>query len=240
MRVKATLRYDGSLFHGYQIQTETPHTVAGHLKHALQALNISSDIVAAGRTDRGVHATGQVIHFDLPDFWRDLKKLKQHLNHKLEGITLQHIVPVEQSFHARFSAIKRSYYYLFKTVPPHIFEKNYLSFYPPFETQKLHHALTLFEGKHNFIYFHKQGSTPHTTLRTLYKASYKQFKTYHIIHFQGNAFLRSQVRMMVEAAMLHTQGLLSLEALKEQLEGKEQYTTRLAPPQGLYLSKIYY
>lgn len=241
MRVKAVITYDGSAFYGFQRQTSTPHTVTGTLEKTLQTLQITTTVVGSGRTDRGVHATGQVIHFDLPDFWQDLTKLKWILNQKLTTVSIRSLVFTDKRFHARFDAKKRLYRYLFKTDPLCVFERNYFAHYPKnFEAHKLKEALMLFEGKHDFYYFHKTGSHPHTTVRTISKARYYNHRNIHIITFEANGFLRSQVRMMVEGSMQYALGKLSKEALKAQICGKHQSLTRLAPASGLYLAKIFY
>ena len=129
MRVKAILSYDGSFFQGFQKQKRTPNTITTVLESALRSLNIQGDIIGSGRTDAGVHATGQVIHFDLPDFWTDLSKLRQELNRKLQHVRIKHITPVDEDFHARFSAKKRLYRYLFKQKELSIFEEKYFIFY---------------------------------------------------------------------------------------------------------------
>jgi len=241
MRVKAVIAYDGSAFYGFQRQTSTPHTVTQTIEKTLEKLQIDTVIVGSGRTDRGVHATGQVIHFDLPDFWRDLKKLKNILNRRLDHIFFREIRIVDNTFHARFHAQKRLYRYIFKTTPLCLFERNYLSCYQErFDIEKLKDALQLFVGEHDFRYFHKTGSDIHTTIRTVYRADCYVHKERYIIRFEANGFLRSQVRMMVDAAMLYAQGALTREALSEQIDANTQATTRLAPPEGLYLAKIYY
>ncbi|MBU1642751.1 tRNA pseudouridine synthase A, partial [bacterium] len=72
MRVKLTIAYNGADFFGSQVQTETEQTVNGVLERALGTLQIEGKVIASGRTDRGVHATRQVLHFDLPPYWNDL------------------------------------------------------------------------------------------------------------------------------------------------------------------------
>jgi len=240
MRVKAVIAYDGSHYFGFQKQTSTPKTVTHVIEKALASLHISSSIVGSGRTDAGVHATGQVIHFDLPHYWTDLSKLKLNLNRKLKTIEFKHITKVSNDFHARFSAQKRLYRYVFKTKKISVFEKKYISYYPYFDTNKLKQALKYFEGKHDFNYFHKIGTLTHTTIREIYKTSYREYNGYHYIYFQGNGFLRSQVRMMVAAAMAFTQGEISREELMQQLSCHEKHITTLAPPEGLYLARIVY
>jgi tRNA pseudouridine38-40 synthase len=241
MRVKAVIAYDGSLFQGFQRQRSTINTVTTAIENALKSLQINAAITGSGRTDAGVHATGQVIHFDLPLFWTDLAKLKSILNRKLVKIQFRDLSFVEDGFHARFSAKNRRYRYLFKTKPLSVFEKDYLAFYPPsFNIKILQKALKMFEGEHDFLCFHKTGSPTHTTVRTIYQARYYTYKEYHIITFQANGFLRSQVRMMVEAAMQCAQGKILLETLHRQIESHEGRCSQLAPAPGLYLAKITY
>ena len=240
MRVKAVIAYDGSGYQGFQKQTTTDKTVTAAIEKALRSLQISSSIVGSGRTDAGVHASGQVIHFDLPEFWSDLDKLKLNLNRKLREIQFKHISVVPHDFHARFSVKKRLYRYVFKTQKPSVFEQKYISYYPEFDAALLIRSLALFTGEHNFDHFHKTGTVTHTTIRTIYKTNYIQRNNYHYIYFQANGFLRSQVRMMVEAAMLCARGEMTLKQLTEQIECQEKHTTRLAPPEGLYLAQISY
>ncbi len=240
MRVKAVIAYDGSVYQGFQKQTTTGRTVTGNIEKALRSLQINASIVGSGRTDAGVHATGQVIHFDLPEFWSDLDKLKLNLNRKLTEIQFKHLSHVSHDFHARFSAKKRLYRYVFKTQKPSVFEQRYISYYPEFDTALLIRSLNLFVGKYDFDYFHKTGSVTHTTVREIYKSNYVQRHNYHFIYFQANGFLRSQVRMMIDAAMKCARGEMTLKQLTEQIECQEKHSTSLAPPEGLYLASILY
>jgi len=240
MRVKAVVSYDGSAFQGFQKQTRTKQTVTTAIENALMDLQITSPITGSGRTDAGVHASGQVIHFDLPEFWSDLNRLRNSLNRKLTTIHFKHISAVPDDFHARFSAKKRIYRYIFKENELSVFERNYVAHYSNFDSHILRSALLMFAGEHNFTYFHKTGSDVHTTVRKIYDANYRHRGKYHFIYFTANGFLRSQVRMMVEGAMLCAQGKLTLEQHRRQIEAQQQFHTRLAPPQGLYLAKILY
>jgi len=239
-RVKAVIAYDGGYFKGFQKQKSTKNTVTGHIENVLNSLGITNNIRGSGRTDAGVHATGQVIDFLLPHFWRDLSKLKIALNRKLHHISFKHISFVEDDFHSRFSAKKRVYRYIFKTKEPSIFEQNYIAYYPNFDTDLLNRALKLFEGEHDFSNFIKTGSITHTNIRTIYRAYHKEYKGYNIIYFEANGFLRSQVRIMVEGAMQVALNKWSLKELQKQLNNEEKSMSRVSPPEGLYLAKIYY
>ncbi|MFT7878815.1 MAG: tRNA pseudouridine(38-40) synthase TruA [Sulfurimonas sp.] len=240
MRVKAVITYDGSAFYGFQRQKTTKETVTSAIEDALKSLKIDSAITGSGRTDRGVHATGQVIHFDLPSYWSNLEKLKLNLNRKLDAVAVKHIAKVDNVFHARFTAKKRLYRYVFKTETPSVFERKYISYYAPFDEAILQKALERYIGTHDFKYFHKTGSDVHTTIRSIYQARYKKINHYHFIYFEANGFLRSQVRMMIECAMQCARGELRLSQLQAQLEGEKRYNYRLAPPEGLYLARILY
>ena len=240
MRVKAVISYDGSQYQGFQKQRSTKITISTAIEEALASLQIDSAIVGSGRTDAGVHATGQVIHFDLPDFWNDLEKLKLNLNRKLTDISFKHISPAENDFHARFGAKKRLYRYVFKTQKPSVFEQKYISYYQEFNPDLLLKALKTFEGKHDFNFFHKTGTVTHTTIREIYRTDYVERNGYHFIYFQANGFLRSQVRMMVDAAMSYAKNEMTITQLQEQLNCQKKHTTKLAPPEGLYLAKILY
>jgi len=240
MRVKAVIAYDGTYFKGFQKQKSTHKTITTAIEMALKSLGIQSEIRGSGRTDAGVHATGQVIDFELPPFWNDLRKLKTALNQKLNHIFFKHIAQVEDTFHARFSAKKRLYRYIFKTTTPSIFEQNHISYYPNFDVKLLKEALKTFEGTHDFSNFLKTGTLTHTNRRTLYRATYKTYQKHHIIYFEANGFLRSQVRMMTEMAMQVAQEKIALTKLQEQLNLKARYVTKLAPPEGLYLARVLY
>ena len=242
MRVKATIAYDGSRFYGFQRQTTTEETVVGKLEKALRNLHIESPVVGSGRTDRGVHATGQTIHFDIPSFWYSrLDKLRSELDKRLEYIRFKRLVYVDASFHARYDAYARRYIYRFTVSPsaPHL--QAYIAYFPPgFDTLRLEKALSLFRGTHDFRYFHKSGSDPRTTVRTVLNTVYRRLGKQHIIAFTADGFLRAQVRMMIEAAMQTAYDNLSLQALQKQINAKECFLRTLAPAEGLYLSKIYY
>ncbi len=240
MRVKAVIAYDGSAFEGFQRQTRTPRTVATAIEKALKNLGIENPITGSGRTDAGVHATGQVIHFDLPDYWHDLAKLQTHLNGQLEAIAIKHIAPVSDDFHARFDARKRIYRYLLSSTLPSVFERRYIAYVPNLNLHKLQHALALFEGTHDFGYFRKSGSETKDDIRTIYQTRLRKIGKYYAIYFEADGFLRAQVRMMLAAAFEVNRGELNLDLLREQLEMHHRHTTHLAPPEGLYLARVIY
>jgi len=245
MRVKITLSYDGSVFIGFQIQkdeTQTCQSVAGAITRALRHINIDAVVVGSGRTDTGVHATHQVLHVDLPSFWNDLSKLQLHLNGFLAPyIFIQSITPVASSFHARFDAKKRLYRYLLYDGAYQPFLANYaLHVNHPLDVKKLNDYAQVFVGFHNFEYFKKLGGGATKDERTLFKAGAYRYKNFIVIYFLGDAFLRSQVRMMCGSLLKACQGVLSYEDLIAQREREMKVSTTLIPACGLYLSRVFY
>ena len=241
MRIQGVLAYDGSVFEGFQRQKRTERTVVQTLERALRSLGIAGPVTGSGRTDAGVHATGQVIHLDLPPHWQrqSLEKLRRHLNGKLEAIFIKHIRTVPENFHAQYLARERIYRYIFRPQPS-IFERKYVAALNPKDWEKLQQALILFQGTHDFKYFMKTGSDTRSSVRNVYKAYALQRQGYGFIYFHANGFLRAQVRMMIHAAAAVADGSLSLCELEEQLASSTRYCTGLAPPEGLYLARVLY
>ena len=236
MRVAATIAYDGTDYFGSQVQSETKQTIFGIFEAALSSLGIEFRVVASGRTDRGVHATGQVCHFDAPPHWNDLKRLKRALNHKLpSAIHVRSLKWVDEEFHARYSAKKRTYRYILKVGESNPFEAPYVSFVSSLDLQVLQEKMQLFIGEHDFVHFMKQGSQIQSSVRTIYSAFAYKHKGYVILHFSANGFLRSQIRLMVGALLA-----LDKNSIKEQLEGSKIHKIKPATSNGLYLAKIKY
>ncbi|WP_324172953.1 tRNA pseudouridine(38-40) synthase TruA [Sulfurimonas sp.] len=236
MRCALTLSYDGTHFLGSQTQKSSNNTILGNLQKVLLQLSIDSKIIASGRTDKGVHATGQVCHIDLPAFWTDLKKLKKVLNEMLPpSIKVKNIIKVNEQFHARYSAKRRVYRYIMKESKSNPFEENYITFLNSINFDEIQKNIKLFLGEHDFSNFKKTGSDTKSNIRVIYKASVYKHKKYIVLNFEANGFLRSQIRLMVGA-------LLKLDASKiiALLNCEKDFKIKPAPSNGLYLSKIKY
>ena len=236
MRVALTLEYNGTHFLGSQIQKETTNTIFGNFEKVLVQLGINSKVIASGRTDKGVHATGQVCHFDLPPFWSDLDKLKRVLNEMLpRAINVKKVWHVKDNFHARYDAKRRLYRYIIKEGKSNPFEADFITFLRHVDFRKIEQNIKLFVGEHDFRYFMKTGSDTKTTTREVYKAFAYKHKGYIVVNFEANGFLRTQIRFMV-AAVLN----LDENQIKEQLACEKNYKLKPAQPNGLYLAKIKY
>lgn len=236
MRCALTLAYNGTSYLGSQMQKESANTIFGTLEKALIRLGIHSKIVASGRTDKGVHATGQVCHIDLPEFWTNLLKLQTSLNRMLpKSIKVTKIQQVSPDFHARYSAKKRVYRYIIKDAESNPFEDEFITFEKNIDYKALKNNIQLFIGEHDFVNFMKTGSDTKSSVRTVHKAFAYRYKGYIILYFEANGFLRSQIRLMVGA-------LLQLDSheIQEQLTIIKKYKVKPAKSNGLYLAKIKY
>ena len=239
-KIKLTLSYDGSNFYGSQIQPDQV-TVQSTLHDALKVLNINTTLEFSGRTDKGVHAFKQVVSCIIPNYWNDLLKLKTTLNKLLpSSINIRSISTVNDSFHARFSAIKREYRYLITNKQLNPFNTSYITYYPVINENIIQNAIKEFIGIHDFEYFSKKGSDPVSTVREIYEIKFYKYNDIYVLNFKANSYLRSQIRMMVDFIMKISQGKLIIEDLKKQLKKENLISWTLAPSNGLYLSKIHY
>jgi len=236
MRCFLTISYNGTHFLGSQQQKESSNTILGNLDKVLKQINIDTKIIASGRTDKGVHATGQICHIDLPSFWNDLSKLKKVLNSMLpSSILVTNIKQVDNELHARYSAKKRTYRYIIKTKKINPFEIDFVTFLDTANFMKIQQNIELFIGTHNFKYFMKTGSDVNSTIRVIYKAFAYKHKDYIILNFEANGFLRSQIRLMVSAILN-----LDKKEIVEKLHLKKDYKIKPVKSNGLYLTKIKY
>jgi len=241
MNIKLTFAYDGSKFNGSQMQPEK-NTVADAFLDIFNAMGIHSQLIISGRTDKNVHSTRQVANILLPSYWTDLNKLQNRLHKYLpKSIKLYSLEEVDNDFNSRFSAKKRIYRYLLSTKETNPYTQSYITHYDKKINIKLiNDAINYFIGIHDFEYFSKKGSAPTTTIREIFDVKFYKYKDIYIFKFKGNSFLRSQIRMMVQILLKISEGMLTVDDLINQLNKKGQKLKTLAPPNGLYLSKIIY
>ncbi len=240
MNAKFTIAYDGTLYLGSQTQPNGL-SVEDKLQEAFKSLNINTKIILSGRTDKDVHATGQVFNCLIPSFWNDLPKLKDIMNRHLPlSIKIKKIEKVEEGFHSRFHAKKRVYRYIVTNKELSVFNSKYISFSKNINEEKIKDAIKLFIGEHDFEYFHKKGSDKDNTVRIVYDTKFYKYKDVYIFKFVANSYLRSQIRLMVGSLLRVSEGKLSIEDLKAQLDMKKHIFKIPASPYGLYLTKVYY
>lgn len=240
MNLKFTLAYDGSLFQGSQKQPNGL-TIEDKLLKAFKKINIETNIVLSGRTDKEVHATGQVFNCIVPDFWSDFFKLKEVLNRNLPtSIKILKVSKVKDDFHSRFHAKKRDYRYIITTKATTPFNDKFITYVPFVDEELLKKAIKEFIGVFDFKYFHKTGSDKDITVREIYNTIFYKYKDIYVFKFTANSYLRSQIRLMVGFLLAINDKKLTIEDLKKQLRLEKNIFKTPAKANGLYLAKIKY
>lgn len=242
-KVALGIEYLGSNYCGYQKQLECP-TVQGHLEVALSSIaNTPIKLICAGRTDTGVHAIGQVVHFEL-DVERPMKAWLQGANTKLPtDIRIAWAQPVAEGFHARFSAVARQYRYVIfnRTVNSAVLANRVTWLYSPLDVEKMHLAAQSLVGHQDFSSFRASGCQAANALRTVEFVSVSRKGDFVFIDIKANAFLHHMVRNI--AGTLFQVGLSQkpVEWVAELLALQDR--TKAAPTgpaSGLYFVNAFY
>ena len=245
-RYKALISYDGHDFAGFQRQ---PHarSVQEEIEKTLTRINKGQPIVihGAGRTDSGVHALGQVIHFDLPSA-RDEEKLRFALDTQTpEDIDVISVEEVTEDFHARYQPHSKTYEFLVDIGrPKKPMMRHYATHYPyPLEISLMEQAIKALEGTHDFTGFTASGTSVENKVRTITKASmtFDAQRNFLVFTFSGNGFLYKQIRNMVGTLLKIGNKRMPVNQIERILEEKDrQLAGPTAAPNGLYLKEIIY
>ena len=238
MKLKLTFSYNGSAFLGSATQ---PHkkSVQDTLQSALAHLGIFSPVLMASRTDKGVHATAAVASVKCGEHFENFDYLKKQINKFCHPfIHIKRLEKVSESFEVRFDVKSREYRYIFSHQPYSPFLAPFVSFYPKFDIKLANELLSLFVGKKDFRYFCKGENK--NTIREIYSAKAYSYKEFSVFCFKADGFLRAQIRFSVASILKVLEGKMSKEKLTEQLKAIKRHNKLLAPPNGLYLSRISY
>jgi len=244
MRYKMTIEYDGEPFAGWQLQA-TALTVQGVLEDAVFALSgVRPTVHAAGRTDAGVHARGQVAHVDLERHW-DTRILRNAINAHLRPhpVSVLAIETAGEDFHARFSAIRRSYLYRIANRPaPLALERGKAWWHPvTLDHGAMHEAAQALIGKHDFTTFRAAACQAQSPVKTLDLIDIARNGDMIDVTVEARSFLHHQVRSMVGSLKLVGEGKWRIGDMKDALLARDR--TRcgpVAPPAGLYLMRVDY
>ncbi|PKO45093.1 MAG: tRNA pseudouridine(38-40) synthase TruA [Betaproteobacteria bacterium HGW-Betaproteobacteria-22] len=243
MRIAMGLAYDGSQFCGWQSQP----SLCG-VQDALEAAikNIAGQSVrvhAAGRTDTGVHALTQVVHFDT-EVVRPVSAWVRGVNAFLSpAVRVEWSCVVDEGFHARFSAFSRSYQYLLYNAPvaSALMANKAGWFHLPLNFDAMCEAAAYLLGEHDFSAFRASECQAKSPVRNMTEATVRKIDDYFIFDFSANAFLQHQVRNMVGALIYIGKGAHPPEYIKALLQNKDR---TLSPPTfspaGLYLTGVGY
>jgi tRNA pseudouridine38-40 synthase len=243
-RYKGVIAYDGSGFLGYQIQS-TGRTVQAELETALKKIHKGAavKVVGSGRTDAGVHARGQVIHFDSP-LVIPPEKWPVALNSSLpDDIAVLSIEKADESFHARFNAAGKEYrYQLLLSGVRDPFLRSYAYRYPyVLNLEAMREAGTYLLGTHDFTSFCAAKTEVVDKVRTIETIEFLEDGGLLTIRFVGNGFLYNMVRILVGTLLEVGSGARAPEEILRILEAKDRRVAgKTAPANGLYLWKVYY
>ncbi|MDD6205462.1 tRNA pseudouridine(38-40) synthase TruA [Succinivibrio sp.] len=243
MRVALGIEYEGSNYAGFQRQT-TLKTVQGELERALSIVaNEKIEIQCAGRTDAGVNATGQVIHFDT-NAVRSERSWIMGTNVNLpDDIAVTFAKIVDDSFHARFSAKARRYRYIISNTVyrPGILNKGVSVYQGNFDIEKMQEAADYIIGEHDFSSFRAADDESRTSMRCVHFVKITRFGQYIVFDIAANAFLMHMVRNIVGSLLTVGNGQNSVQWFKDMFDAKDRNQAGpTAKPYGLYLVDVTY
>lgn len=248
-RYAAKIQYDGTHYVGYQIQPNGP-SIQSAIEKALGRMaklpkGQVIQICASGRTDSGVHALGQVIHFDYPaEIEPDT--IRRAMNSLLDpSIRFLKVVQVAEDFHARFLVQGKEYIYRVDTQDyPDPFKRLYTLHHPyRYSLDRMQEALKAVIGTHDFTSFCSTKTDKEDKVRTVTVAevTYDTVQKELIFRFQGNGFLYNMIRILVGTTLQIGDGLKPVNELARLIEVQDRNQAGLtAAPQGLYLNKVIY
>ena len=244
-RIACRIEYDGYSYNGWQTQ---PHpgvvTVQNELEKALADIaETSVRVHCAGRTDSGVHAFAQIIHFDAP-VPRSCKAWVMGGNASLpDDIRIHWAIPVAQTFHARFSAESRCYRYVIANTPIQsaLLRRQVTWHRRPLDEQAMHAAAQTLLGEQDFSAFRAASCQSRTPMRNVQFVDVRRLGDLVILEIKANAFLHHMVRNIAGALLAVGDGRKSVGWISQLLEGRDRRAAaETAPASGLYLVDVEY
>jgi len=241
-RYQIIVSYDGSHFLGSQRQANS-RTVQGVLESALSKLGwMGKSIVLAGRTDTGVHATGQVAAFDLA-WLHTSEDLQKALNANLPlDVAISAVQTVSPVFNPRFDATSRRYLYRLFCQPVRDPLRERFSWRVPvkLDGDRLFQVSQILLGEHDFAAFGSPPRAGGSTVRTVLHSFWKQEEDQWTFEVQANAFLYRMVRRLVNVQVAVGQGKVNVDVIHQALQGRDELPAGLAPAHGLTLVEVTY
>ena len=243
-RFRLTLEYDGGPYNGFQAQADQP-TVQGSLERAVTAFcGETVRVHAAGRTDTGVHATGQVVHIDLSKAW-PAETVRNALNAHLRGepIVVLDAAVAAEGWHARFTATERRYRYriLNRVSPPGLERGHVWHVKNPLDAEAMHAAAQVLVGLHDFTTFRDVACQAKSPVKTLDVATVARRGDEVVLVFEARSFLHRQVRSMTGSIAEVGLGRWTAADLRAALEARDRKACgQVAPADGLYLTGVSY
>ena len=243
MRFFIILSYDGTRYHGWQVQPNGP-SVQEKLQWALSTiLRQDIQVTGAGRTDAGVHARMMVAHFDVESMDFELQDLTYKLNRLLpQDIAIQKMEPVSDEMHARFSATSRTYHYYIHTVKDPFLRAYSCELHYSLDFQLMNEAAAILMTYEDFGAFCKAHADVKTTLCHITAAQWHQTSpSSWYFEITANRFLRNMVRAVVGTLIDVGRGRLSLDDFRKVVEGKRRTEAgESMPANALFLEEVKY
>jgi tRNA pseudouridine38-40 synthase len=240
--LRATLAYDGTDFHGFQVQADLPTVQQAVEAKLARVTGEQIRIVGAGRTDAGVHATGQVISFRT-DARIPADKVAVALNSLPPySVIVRDVREVEERFHARFGATSRSYQYAILRGEPSPFLRRYAAWAPNLQrVDRMQAALPWIVGQHDFTSFSAAGAEVKSRVRTVLEARLVERGRLLFFEITADGFLQQMVRTLVGTLLEVERGLREPEDLGEILEARDRRQAgATAPAHGLCFTRATY
>jgi tRNA pseudouridine38-40 synthase len=243
-RYRLTIEYDGGPFVGFQRQTNGP-SIQASLERAIEKFcGEAVTVTGAGRTDTGVHAEGQVVHFDLAAD-KSANEVRNALNHHLkpDPVAVLDAVVADPAFHARFDAIGRAYRFrIVNRRAPLTFDRGLAWQVPvPLDAGAMHAGAQRLVGRHDFTTFRSAHCQAQSPLKTLDRLDVMRHGDEITVIAEARSFLHHQVRSMVGTLKLVGEGKWTPDDVTAALEARDRQRLGLnAPPDGLYLTKVIY
>ncbi|RSK25579.1 tRNA pseudouridine(38-40) synthase TruA [Bacillus sp. HMF5848] len=243
-RFKCIISYDGTNFSGYQIQPGA-RTVQKEIEDVLSRMHkdMHIRITASGRTDAGVHANGQVIHFDSP-MEITPENMKRALNALLpHDIVVHEVTTVNQDFHARFSVLRKEYRYkIYIAKDRDVFTRSYMHHIPyELNFDSMQQAMKDIIGTHDFTSFCSAKTAVEDKVRTIYEASLIPTDYGCMLRFVGNGFLYNMVRILTGTLIEIGSGKIDPYEMTNMLNKQDRTLAgKTAPAHGLYLWHVEY
>ncbi|HJN51286.1 MAG: tRNA pseudouridine(38-40) synthase TruA [Pseudomonadales bacterium] len=243
-RIALCVEYNGSQFHGWQVQSDGIATVQGCLERALaQVANHAVSVICAGRTDAGVHATAQVVHFDAHVGRTERAWVFGTNAHLPEQIRIRWAKAVDGDFHARFSALSRRYLYLVfnSRVRSALFTHELTHEFRELDETRMNKGGQFLVGEHDFTSFRAANCQSKTAMRNVLAVDVSRRNDLVLIDIEANAFLHHMVRIIAGVLMDVGAGEKEPEWIAELLAAKDRNLAGItAPPDGLYLVSVTY
>lgn len=242
-RIALGIEYNGAAFYGWQRQKNV-NSVQQELETALQSIaQHEVDAFCAGRTDAGVHATNQIIHFDTKAK-RPLKAWTMGVNANVPNtISVKWAKEMPSDFHARYSATARRYRYIIYNSPlrPGIFAEGVSHYYLPLNEKAMHEAAQSLLGERDFTSFRAAHCQSNSPFRNIHHANVSRVGRYVILDIKANAFLHHMVRNIMGSLIKVGIGEASTSWISELLEIKDRtQAAATAKPNGLFLVEVDY